>query len=361
MAKRIVISCDGTWNSPDQEVDGVPCPTNVTRIALTVAPRDSNGKEQLVFYDKGVGTGAFDRLRGGAFGFGLSRKIQDCYRFLIQSYEPGDELFFFGFSRGAYTARSTVGLIRNCGLLKREHLDQFDAAYALYRRRDIASHPAGVEAQLFRKSFSFEPRVKFIGVWDTVGALGIPLDGPLRLLNYRWQFHDVQLSRMVENAFQALAIDERRRPFKPAVWEQHEAATDQVLEQVWFAGVHSNVGGGYRDSGLSDIALLWLSGKAELCGLAFDRSLLGGIVKPDPLGLIKDSQTWFYRLLGGDYVRPIGKGKISYESAASTAVSRQENPAARYSPENLESYRSRGGGTTLIREVDEMKQPSLVT
>lgn len=342
MTKRIVICCDGTWNVPDQ-----PNPSNVTKVALTVASRDATGIEQRVFYDKGVGTGAFDRIRGGAFGWGLSNKIRDAYRFLISNYDPGDALFFFGFSRGAYTVRSTVGLIRNSGLLKREYADHVGAAYRLYRRRDSASHPAAVESQLFRKSFSHEPRVQFIGVWDTVGALGIPLDGPLRILNYRWRFHDVQLSRSVDNAYQALAIDEKRKPFAPSIWEQHPEAAGQTLEQVWFAGVHSNVGGSYSDTGLSDIALLWMVGKAERCGLAFDREALRRLVNPDPLGKLEDSQTWYYRLLfGGDYIRPMGKK--ANESAASTAQERFNNSASHYRPENLLTFLAGGGPVTPV-------------
>ena len=146
MGKRIVVFCDGTWNKPDQEEDGKPCSTNVAKLHAAVADRDSKGVEQRAQYLPGVGTGLFDRILGGLFGWGLSEKVQEAYRFLIDCYEPGDELFFFGFSRGAYTARSTVGLIRNCGLLRREFADRLDAAYRLYRRRDTASHPSSAES-----------------------------------------------------------------------------------------------------------------------------------------------------------------------------------------------------------------------
>src|SRR5882672_8985050 len=146
--KRIVICCDGTWNRPDQVHDGKVCASNVTKVARCVAPVDPRGIQQLVFYDKGVGTGYFDRLRGGAFGWGIKRKILDAYRFLVTTYDPGDELFFLGFSRGAYTVRSTFGLIRNSGLLKPEFASKLADAYALYRRRDAASHPDAVESEL---------------------------------------------------------------------------------------------------------------------------------------------------------------------------------------------------------------------
>ena len=349
MAKRIVVCCDGTWNTPDEAEHGVATPTNVTKAALTVAPRDSKGIEQHVFYDKGVGTGVFDHLRGGAFGWGLSKKIKEAYQFVVANYDLGDELYFFGFSRGAYTVRSTVGFIRNSGLLKREFIDKLDDAYTLYRRRDDESHPRGIEAQLFRKSFSYEVRIKFIGVWDTVGALGIPLSG-FRFLNKRWAFHDVQLSTWVDNAYQALAIDEKRKPFKPAIWEQQADAgkVNQKLEQVWFAGVHTNVGGGYEDAGLSDIALLWMIQNAEACGLAFDQDYISRNIKPNTLGVLRNSKTDLYRLMP-DFIRPIGRGTNSHESVADSAVKRQKqakDPA--YDPGNLRQYLAAGGKVTPV-------------
>jgi uncharacterized protein (DUF2235 family) len=302
--KRIVVCCDGTWNTPDQQDNGKPSPTNVVRTVRTVAERDSGGRRQLVYYDEGVGTRWFDHLTGGAFGYGLSANIRQAYRYLVRHYQPGDEIFLFGFSRGAYTARSTAGLIRNCGLLKRKHIGRIDEAYAFYRRRDDASHPTGAEAQDFRRKYSQEIRIKFIGVWDTVGALGIPF-GILRFFNRVLEFHDVKLSSYVENAFQALAIDEKRKFFVPAIWEQQAHAADQVLEQAWFAGAHSNVGGGYADSGLSDIAFLWIKNKAERCGLAFNEDYVAANIHPDVRGVLRDSKTWIYRLIP-DYLRPIG-------------------------------------------------------
>lgn len=337
MPKRLVICCDGTWNKPDQQ-----SPSNVTKAALAVSAVGANGVQQLVYYDKGVGTGRFDHLGGGAFGWGLSDNIKQAYRFLLENYAPGDELFFFGFSRGAYTVRSLAGLIRNSGLLKSPFTFKLDEAYALYRRRDSASHPSAVESQLFRKSFSWEPRVKFIGVWDTVGSLGIPVEGLLGIFNRPWRFHDVQLSRSVENAFQALAIDEHRSAFQPAIWVQHPEAYGQVLEQVWFAGAHSNVGGGYPDSGLSDIALSWMIRKAQNCGLAFDSDWLRSMTHENPEGQIVNSQNLFFFLMGGgNYTRPIPKEPGQF--VASTAAGRMKSAAKDYHPENLQKYLKGGG------------------
>lgn len=346
--KRIVICCDGTWNRPDQMQAGEVCPSNVTKIARCIRPV-AGEVEQRVFYDKGVGTGYTDRLMGGAFGYGIKAKILDVYRFLMATYQPGagDELFFLGFSRGAYTVRSAFGLIRNCGLLKPEFAHKVEDAYSLYRRRDNASHPDALESELFRRSYSSEPRAKFIGVWDTVGALGLPVGGLLKFINKGYAFHDMTLSSWVENAFQALAIDEHRKPFQPAVWTQSSKVDRQVLEQVWFAGVHSNVGGSYPDTALSDITLLWMIDRAEACGLAIDRKCLDTNNKPqpNPFGKLYNSQTIWYKMAGlGDYIRPIGKANM--ETAADSAVERLKNRACGYTPQNLKEFLDCGGAVS---------------
>jgi uncharacterized protein (DUF2235 family) len=342
MAKRLVVCCDGTWNTPDQKA-----PTNVTKLALAVAP-DDEGVTQRMFYHRGVGTKRSERIRGGAFGVGLSRDVRDVYRFLVANFEPGDEIFFFGFSRGAFTARSCAGFVRNSGILRAEHADRVDEAYALYRSRQ--AHPRGIEAQLFRRSYSYETRIRFIGVWDTVGALGIPLSG-LRFINFlnrHHQFHDTELSTWVDAAFQALSIDEKRQPFRPAVWNVQPSPTPQQVEQVWFAGVHCDVGGGYREHGLSDIALRWMVGKAQAHGLAIDETALAagpfagtpdasqGEPKPDPLAEQHETRTGFYKLLSA-YHRPIDRDASRCEWVSSSALERAEKMPA-YHPPNLVTY-----------------------
>jgi uncharacterized protein (DUF2235 family) len=353
MGKRLVVCCDGTWNRPDETSHGIAAPTNVAKLSLGVAREDGHSKQQVVHYEAGVGTRRFERIRGGAFGFGLSRNIRDCYRFLVQNYEPGDELFLFGFSRGAYTARSTVGFVRNCGILQRQHLDRVDEAFALYRDRNRDTEPGSIAAELFRDQYSHpETEIRFVGVWDTVGALGIPIDG-IRFprLTRRWSFHDTTLSRSVRFAYHALAIDERRRPFRPTLWEQQDDAVGQTLEQVWFAGVHSDVGGGYDDPALAEIPLLWMVERARACGLAFEpdhfvrsttpdekRRHLGEQVAPDALGQDHDSRKGFY-LLFPSYERDL---ESDGSGAASSAVRRStEKPG--YDAPNLERYVKAGG------------------
>ena len=237
--KRLVVCCDGTWNRPDQVNRGVAAPTNVAKFALALAERDADRHEQRLHYEAGVGTRRHERLLGGAFGVGLSRNVRECYRFLVDNYEPGDVLYFVGFSRGAFTARSVAGLVRNCGILRREHAHRIDDAYVLYRSPRRDTEPGGLGATLFRRTYSHpDSAIEFVGVWDTVGALGIPVDGfHPPVLSRLWAFHDTRLSRAVRHAYHAVSIDERRAPFKPTLWVKQGDAADQVLEQVWFAGV----------------------------------------------------------------------------------------------------------------------------
>lgn len=350
MSKRLVMCCDGTWNTPDQRRGGTLSPTNVAKVALTVAAEDAAGVEQRTFYQRGVGTGRWDRIRGGAFGLGLSHGVRETYRFVAENYEPGDELFFFGFSRGAYTARSTVGFIRNCGILRRDQLGRIDEAYALYRSRTARTAPRGIEAQLFRRSYSRETTIRFVGVWDTVGALGIPLSGLrlVNLLNRRWQFHDTTLSSTVDAAFHALAIDEFRGAFRPAIWSKSDRAKDQRLEQVWFSGAHSDVGGGYPEPALAELALLWMADRARGCGLAFEQGAFaeltrdaeelrhtGKAVAPDAAGPLHDSRAGIYRLLP-PFRRALGAADPEHEFVASSAVARFRRGG--YRSEGLAAY-----------------------
>jgi len=325
-------------------------PSNVALVALAVAERDRAGIEQSLFYNKGVGTGMDLRYLGGAFGLGLSTHIKDCYLFLVDNWEPGDEIFLFGFSRGAYTARSLAGLVRNSGILRPRHRSRVSDAFDLYRRRDDPSAPNGTEAELFRRMYSEVARIKLIGVWDTVGALGIPNGIPwlpvtwLQFLNRKWQFHDVKLSSYVDNAFQALAVDERRPQFSATLWEQQEHSEGQLMEQVWFAGTHSNVGGGYADRGLSDLALSWMKTKAEATGLAFDDAKLPGGLNPNPTGELRESKEGIYAKFP-DAIRPIGEKANGNEALAPSVLERMQNLPT-YRPPNVERYVERRGPPT---------------
>lgn len=292
--KRLVVCCDGTWNKPDNENV-----TNVEKIARTVQsdPSATGGVYQLVYYISGVGAGSYeaDRLLGGAFGFGLFHNVIACYRFLAQNYEPGDEIFIIGFSRGAYTARSVAGMLASVGLLTKVALveERLPEAVHLYQGTKMPEGAFGESVDEFKHDHCHAANVTFLGVFDTVGALGVPgfeKDTP--------HFHSVQLSDQVLCARQALAIDETRLKFAPTFWEAPSKPTDAVTEdprvkQVWFEGAHSDVGGGYAQTGLSDTTLLWMAREAHAAGLVFDADLLGMYVnsgsdpiRHDPLSLM---------------------------------------------------------------------------
>jgi uncharacterized protein (DUF2235 family) len=344
MPKRIVICCDGTWDTADLADGAVAAPSNVTRLAMSVPPIGEDGTPQRVYYQSGVGTVRW-KLLGGAFGLGLSDDVCDAYRFLVRTYEEDDEIFFVGFSRGAYTVRSIAGLVRNSGLLRPEHVDLVPRAYALYRDRRDASHPRETEATLFRRTYSREPRVRFIGVWDTVGSLGIPLTGvwPADLFNRRFEFHDTALSSQVDAAFQALSIDEQRKPFVPAIWQPSTAGSEQRVEQVWFAGYHADVGGGGKtEHGLADVPMRWMADRARSCGLTLTPD---PAVVPDPLGPMYQSRKGFYRLIP-PVTRKIGVTDPAHERVASSVVERRDLLA--YDPPNLRTYVDRGGRVLTV-------------
>lgn len=295
--KRIVICSDGTWNSPETDT-----PTHVLRLARGIAPADTEGTRQVVFYDWGIGSDG-DRLRGGITGSGIDKNILDCYRFLVHNYDPGDQLFFFGFSRGAYTVRSLAGLICNCGLIRREHADRIPAAYKLYRRRGPKSAPHGKQARQFRADYAVAnaTRIEFVGVWDTVGALGIPAPflGTLGAANYL--FHDTSPSRIIRHARHAVSIDENRQDFAPALWTVKPGLD---LQQVWFAGVHTDVGGGYADRALGDWAGKWLVDEGRRLGLACEQHFLDALA-PDHQGKQHNEYNGFYRALRRSMVRNV--------------------------------------------------------
>jgi uncharacterized protein (DUF2235 family) len=354
--KRLILCCDGTWNRADQVTqDGKPCVTNVLKIARRIA-KSAGGTPQIIYYGQGVGTGnALDRFSGGAFGEGLTENIFDAYRFLVANYEPNDELFLFGFSRGAFTARSIAGMIRKCGILRRDFAEQYVEAIQLYKN---GAHPDDAGPKDFRSRFSLcgltGIPIKFIGVWDTVGALGIPLRGLRSLTRKDYQFHDTQLSGTVEYAFHALAIDEHRAPFKPTLWAC-DPKHSQTVEQVWFSGVHSDIGGGYPEAGHSDITLDWMIGKARSAGLVFDQAVLDARrLQPEPLQDLHNSKKGLYNLSRG-IDRPIGWAMKDpdrpnepdrndpTQSVHDSVRARWDAQGSKYRPATLEDYFKRIG------------------
>ncbi len=278
--KRLVICCDGTW----QRLDGDSL-TNVALTARAVAPRDAKGNLQIVYYSAGVGSSLSGAsLWQGMTGADLDDHLLDAWLFINLNYEPGDQIFLFGFSRGAYTVRSLAGLLRKIGVLRREHVDKSRAALDLYRQREVTADSE--EAERFRvahaiawprlaRPFTSPPvdlSIRYLGVWDTVGSLGIPRLLPISIgMNAEYEFHDTALSRCVEHARHAVAIDERRAPFTPTLWNNIDAfntpGTRPRVAQQWFPGDHGGVGGG-PVRGLSNCTLMWVLEGAELAGLS---------------------------------------------------------------------------------------------
>ena len=296
--KRLVVCCDGTWNKADTR-------TSISRLRDLIEPRGHDDLEQRSEYIEGVGAGTFNRFRGGLFGVGLSDNIKSAYKWLVQTYAPGDEIFIFGFSRGAYTARSLCGLLGASGLLRVDSNVRIDDAFEHYRtkpdERETSKYRKRLQA-VPRHTFEDGLRVKMLGVFDTVGSLGVPVPFFASLSQWRRvAFHDTCLSALVEHAFQTLAIDEQRGPFRPTLWQDvargpNGEVVEQTVEQVWFAGVHSDVGGGYRDKRLADVPFAWMLARAEALGLRVDRQRPELTLDPDPCGKAHDSLSTGFKL-----------------------------------------------------------------
>jgi len=284
MPKNIVICSDGTGNSA---IKGRG--TNVFKAFESI---DLNGHRtqpelipQVALYDDGVGTEDFKPLKifAGATGYGLSRNVKQLYKELVRIYDPGDRIFLFGFSRGAFTVRTLIGLIAACGILNVDTLHRardlesaVNKTYKVYRKsyrtalaKLFLGEPDTSLIERFRNEHCrpCDVSITFMGVWDTVDAVGLPfhLSDFINMVFYRFKFRDHTLSKLVKHACHALAIDDERHSFHPLLWHEGEGDTGRI-EQVWFAGAHSNVGGGYPKQGVSLVALEWMMRKAEHTG-----------------------------------------------------------------------------------------------
>lgn len=377
--KNIVICMDGTGNR-----GGKTRGTNVWRI-FNAVDRDHDRVEQITYYDDGVGTEGFRpfRLAAGAFGWGLSRKIRDAYAFLVENYGEDDRIYLFGFSRGAFAARSLAGMICRCGLLERK---PFSTARQRSRdraiRRVLAAYRSEKNIPQSEEENVPPPerirhylgigdlplrrvRIHFIGVWDTVDAVGGTL-GTLTALDRLWRtlfrkrwwgFHDLDPHRDIRFAFQALALDDERRTFHPKVWscpnadfagaaedrpereptdseENEEEESKQIVQQVWFAGAHSNVGGGYPKDSLSLVPLLWMMCRAREQGLRFLDSKWAAFCEAvDPHGRLYDSRAGFAAIYR--YGRRAVHGHAQHPAVHASVLQRIERGTDRYAPKAL--------------------------
>jgi len=329
--KRLIFCFDGTWNHLSR-----PNPTNVALVAEAITPLAKGGVVQIIHYDAGVGTGHDDHWRGGILGEGLIDKIVDAYTFLVFNYEPGDELFVFGFSRGAFTARAFVGFIRNLGIVQRKHAGRIGDAVALYHEHKAGGNEDAPELLAFRRDVSPDicvsivedawrtqnfadyhtgqvpiVRIKFLGVWDTVAALGVPGYIPFASwVNQAEQYFDADLTSMVVSARHAMSIDERRKAFSPTPWANFQALNEALgygplapnapYQQKWWPGDHGSVGGGGDIRGLSDGALSWVLDGALHMGLEVDKDPGSPLfeIDPNPYESLENSKAVDPTLLG---------------------------------------------------------------
>jgi uncharacterized protein (DUF2235 family) len=323
MSKRIVFCFDGTWAAPLTN-------TNVYRLykALTVTA------DQVTYYDDGIGADAtgLARVLQGATGDGLFQKVQDGYTKIAHVFEPGDQVYLFGFSRGAYTARSLAGMIASCGLPSGSFTDDcVTQAFAAYRN---PVNRASMLAQISPCGLA-SAALQMVGVWDTVGALGIPaLVGGIDQKQYG--FLDTTLHPDVKSAYQCLAIDEHRAQFPATLWTG-DPAPGQILEQVWFCGCHGDVGGGTVPGGpvdggtrLCDITLGWMIGKAQAQGLTFDPAAIAPLATfPAKCALDAINESWKVTD-GAQHLRP-----IPAKSSIANSVGLRVQFAIGYTPGNL--------------------------
>jgi uncharacterized protein (DUF2235 family) len=311
--KRLAIFLDGTWNTLNNN-------TNVWRLkSLTAETAD-----QRVYYSQGVGTKRGESARGGVTGWGIDDEIVEAYTWLIQNFDDGDEIFIFGFSRGAYTARSLSGLICKCGILGRGaplSIEQLYARYRIYAAPTIRSliakplpQDASIEEQWLTK-YSRPTKVKFVGVWDTVGSLGLPVASAAGKV-HKFRFLDTHLRLDNEYAFHALALDEHRHNFEPTFWTRtvqtgQASAPDRPIEHVeqrWFVGAHANVGGGYASDPLAQRPLKWLMDKAGALGLVFrDWVVIDTLqIAPPVADSYREFAYGLYRFISRPFYRPVG-------------------------------------------------------
>lgn len=336
--KRLIVCADGTWNTPDQRHDGVPVPTNVRRFFHALSDRDGDGRVQQKYYHPGVGTEGnwLKRTLGGALGKGLAENVQSAYHWLCWNYEPGDEIALIGFSRGAYTVRALAGMMGKCQLLnpKAEEL----GAGEFWRRVKAAFETGYKDFTPPPQGFARWPRhensstVHFLGVWDTVGAYGIPNQlGLANLLDNlpEIRFVDHVLGSHVQVARHAVAIDEKRANFTPTLWDEDP----QRIKQLWFPGVHSDVGGGYPETDLSDGALQWMAQEAAQAGFLCRPEMIPDQVTQDGFqGVLHDSFVSPFNKLGA-LPRPLPRlTEDNHAQVHASARKRQHDPPITLGP-----------------------------
>lgn len=357
--KRIALFLDGTWNNVDDN-------TNVYRAKSLC----NKSTEQLCYYSAGVGTQAGEHLSGGMFGIGINQEVLSAYEWLVDHYETDARIFIFGFSRGAFTARSLAGFISICGLLKPGSPISLKQVYERYRQgkakhsiRELGRFDESVLSQddVWLKKYSRAIPIWFQGVWDTVGALGVPLPWVPHISSEDFAFLETDLRINDTHAYHALAIDEHRKAFAPTLWKKeapkqgdtYKARDLADVEQRWFVGAHANVGGGYENDLLAQVPLQWLMSKAAAHGLIFNSEvILDGDEATCP---VRDSYAEMahgvYEVvtLGKHYYRPIGAPSVDTATSTITTINETIDASvfdrwhkdANYRPQNLIDWAAR--------------------
>jgi uncharacterized protein (DUF2235 family) len=364
--RRLAVFADGTWNVPRNN-------TNVWRLNQLL----DISAGQLGFYHRGIGTSRTNRLRG-AFGKGVNANIRNCYEWLVRNYSTGDHIYIFGFSRGAYIARSLAGFIERCGLLlpgsPLSVVDAFERyrttvrnGQRLLNRPDApeADWPIRQDKALQRYSRSVE--VHFLGVWDTVRYHDVPFGSVRGVSRSENLFHVIQPTRNTRNVYHALAVDEHRRAYAHEVFLPPPSSGCKI-EERWFSGAHSNVGGGYRNDTLARIPLLWMQQSASRHGLQFKRPIR--MYGDEHRGDLTDSFAEFlggaYRLLPSSerYIRPIvAAGRLTGGGGTQSAGLRQTIDASvfdrwrdvsSYRPCNISDWAESRGVDPLVCQGDQV-------
>ena len=329
MGKNIVIFSDGTGQE-----GGTGSSTNVYKTFNLVLDRSLN---QVSFYDKGLGTG-FRKVTGNVIGRGFAKNVRQCYQFIFDNYQAGDQIYLFGFSRGAATVRSLTGFIHLFGILPKSRENLIDDAWKIYKISSSTKRKAAVD-KFHELNHTMWATIKFLGVWDTVAALGFPETRVDKILNWIMPhgFHDFNLSESVINACHALSIDDVRKNFHPLYLVPGSNKKGE-LKQVWFMGMHTDVGGGYAKSGLSDIALEWMIGNAVKHGLRIydDSKREKGLCEPNPDGFMHDARDKAWKKLvfkksQRKWPKSFGK-PVVHESVKMRTASSPNDPHDRYDP-----------------------------
>jgi len=332
--RNLVVCADGTWNSKDNKDGDAPAPTNVAKLDASAPDIETGSKQQLTYYHEGVGASGtwLERKLGGGFGFGLNDNIKSIYKWLCCNYKAKDKIFLFGFSRGAFTVRTLAGMVDKIGVMdfvepnlsQAEIWSKVDEAFEIYRdENNDDTSPLSRDETVLNKT-----NIHFLGVWDTVGSLGIPDE--LALLNLfepanKYSFHNTTLGMYVQHARHAIAMDERRRNFTPTLWTGYDEK-ERDIKQVWFPGVHSDIGGGYAETELSDLPFKWMIEEAMEHGLIIRDGVMEQM-KGNAQGLLHNSVTGIFEKLK---TRPRATPKVANASKSKnihkSVFDRQKNP-----------------------------------